>query len=99
MKSIPIRRQTVNMQTGDVTEDRMVDVGLLPPSPSACQVCGKTPAHPLEMPHDAQSLYYQYAFYGEHGRWPTWKDAMTHCTDEMKVLWERELKARGVVIG
>jgi hypothetical protein len=48
------------------------------------------------MPHNQQSMYYQYRFYGIHGRWPTWADAVAHCDDEMKAGWERELGARGM---
>jgi hypothetical protein len=54
------------------------------------------PAHPPKDPHDANSLYYQYAFFGEHGRWPTWKDALAHCPDKVRAVWERELRALGV---
>ena len=44
------------------------------------------------------SLYYQYKFYGENGRWPTWKDAMAHCSGEIQSIWREELMKRGVRI-
>lgn len=66
---------------------------------------GKTPEgtctecavkHDPEQPHNAQSLAFQYKFYNQHGRWPDWRDAMAHCTDEVKEHWRRELSALGV---
>jgi hypothetical protein len=63
---------------------------LLPPCPDACQECAVK--HPPEIPHNQQSLFYQYHFYAEHGRWPTWDDAMAHCSPEIQTLWKAELK-------
>ena len=66
---------------------------------------GKTPEgtcpecatkHLPEHPHNQQSLAYQYKFYDENGRWPTWDDAMKHCTEEMKTRWKEELTKAGV---
>lgn len=54
-----------------------------------CPVCATE--HEPELPHNLQSLAYQYRFYDEHGRWPTWDDAMAHCTDEVKALWMEAL--------
>ena len=59
---------------------------LLPPPKGHCIACGRK--HARDEPHDAQSMHYQYWFYGKHGRWPTWKDAVFHCDDETKErLW------------
>ncbi len=69
---------------------------LMPPPPGKCQECATE--HAPELPHNQQSLFYQYKFYNDHGRWPTWEDAMAHCTDEMKEFWKRELRERGVDI-
>lgn len=66
-------------------------------SKGQCPECGT--AHPAEMPHNQQSLAYQYDFYGKHGRWPTWEDAMAHCTATMRSAWTRELLKCGVEIG
>lgn len=72
------------------------------------RVHGKTPegtcpdcavAHPADLPHNQQSLHWQYRFREKHGRWPTWHDAMRHCTAEMKDCWLRELSAAGVDAG
>lgn len=83
---------------GNVVEEKQNSMMLLGPPPDKCQVCASD--HPHDQPHNAQSLYYQYAFYSERGRWPTWTDAMAHCTDEVKAEWRARLievyKERGV---
>lgn len=67
---------------------------LLPPRADRCQTCaGK---HKAAAPHNAQSLYYQVAFEMEHGRAPTWGDAMAHCSDECRAVWTAELVRLGV---
>lgn len=63
---------------------------LLPPKVGTCPICATN--HEPEMPHNAQSIYYQYRFYGIRGRWPTWADAIAHCAGPMKEHWRRELK-------
>lgn len=65
---------------------------LLPPSADTCPVCAVQ--HPPEQPHNAQSLYYQYRFYGLRGRWPTWADAIAHCMPAVRARWEAELRKR-----
>ncbi|PNU02495.1 hypothetical protein [Novosphingobium guangzhouense] len=67
---------------------------VLPPHPDKCQVCASD--HEPELPHNAQSIYYQMTFNMEHGRGPTWLDAMEHCTEEMRALWRDALMERGV---
>lgn len=69
---------------------------LLPPAREACQVCAQNPPHPPEYPHNRDSLYYQYFFYAEDGRWPTWTDALAHCDDETKKVWFEGLRALDV---
>jgi hypothetical protein len=59
-----------------------------------CQECGGN--HRPEEPHNKDSLRYQYAFYQKHDRWPTWWDAMEHCTPELREQWVEELKKHGV---
>jgi len=94
MKTIPVKTETVDVRTGEVVKRETIQFGLVPPSdPNVCQTCATD--HPSEQPHNAQSLHYQYAFYGEHGRWPTWRDAVAHCTDDVRVGWERELRKLG----
>lgn len=63
---------------------------LLPAPPGTCPTCATK--HEQHLPHNAQSLFYQYRFYSQRGRWPTWKDALEHCSDETKAFWEAELR-------
>lgn len=67
---------------------------LLPPAPGVCQECAVD--HDPSLPHNKHSLFYQYKFYNDHGRWPTWEDAMAHCTDEVKDYWKKALAEHGV---
>lgn len=66
---------------------------LLPPPPGVCPICARD--HSPDNPHDAQTLYYQYRFYGIRGRWPTWADAIAHCTPEMQAEWKQKLIKAG----
>lgn len=70
---------------------------LFPAKPGTCPECAAT--HGPELPHNQQSLFYQYNFYNEHGRWPTWEDAMAHCDEQMKATWREELTKAGVKLG
>lgn len=67
---------------------------LLPPKPGACPECAAM--HTPEFPHNRDSLYYQMKFRQKHGRFPTWNDAMAHCSAEMKAVWKNELANHGV---
>ena len=67
---------------------------VLPPAPDACQVCATK--HDPQFPHNKGSLYYNFIFNDAYGRSPTWSDAMEHCTEEMKQVWIRELRKKGV---
>lgn len=69
---------------------------LLPCAKDVCQECAVD--HPPQHPHNQQSLYFQYKFYGQHGRWPTWADAIAHCSPEMQKFWRDELAKRGVEV-
>lgn len=69
---------------------------LLPPKKGLCQECAT--AHDPTHPHNAQSLFWGVKFKMEHGRDGKWKDAMSHCTEEMKALWTEELARLGVVV-
>ena len=64
--------------------------------PGACPECAVH--HETAQPHNAQSLFYQYKFREAHGRWPTWRDAMSHCTPEVQAAWCAALAERGVVV-
>lgn len=67
---------------------------LLPPPPGTCPICAV--AHDPLTAHNAQSLYYQYRFYGIRGRWPTWADAVAHCAPELRDAWRAKLEEWGV---
>ena len=70
------------------------DVMLLPPKPGTCPECAAE--HDKAMPHNRDSLYYQMRFRQKNGRFPTWGDAMAHCSEIVKGYWRSELAARGV---
>lgn len=62
---------------------------LLPPAPDTCPICAAK--HENTAPHNCQSIYYQYRFFGIRGRWPTWADAIAHCDEETQSQWKAEL--------
>lgn len=64
------------------------------PQSGNCETCATvhTPANP----HNAQSFFYQYKFFDQHGRWPNWLDAMAHCDAETQAIWIRQLEKSGV---
>jgi hypothetical protein len=70
---------------------------LMPPAQHVCQECAVD--HDPRDPHNQQSLFYQYHFYGKHGRWPTWADAIAHCEPEMQEAWRGALAEKGVDVG
>lgn len=71
--------------------------GLMPAAPGTCPECAVD--HQPKYPHNQQSLFYQYKFFNDHGRWPTWEDAMAHCSEKIKAIWREELKNYGIDIG
>lgn len=81
-------------QAGDPRKDATWT--MLPPSPDVCSQCACD--HEPEIPHNQQSLHYQYAFYAEHDRWPTWADAMAHCDEETQRSWRAALRGHGVEV-
>lgn len=60
-------------------------------SMSACPICGYV--HGSDSPHEASSMTYQLRFHREHGRLPTWEDAIAHCSEEDKDLMRNVLNA------
>lgn len=72
----------------------MLMIGHVPEG--TCPECAV--AHDPEQPHNRDSLAYQYKFYDKYGRWPTWADAMAHCTPEIKEFWTHALNERGVEV-
>ncbi len=91
---------TVDAETGEVVEEKHFAMTLLPPGSEVCQECAVD--HPHDQPHNQQSLYYKYAFFAKHDRWPTWTDAMRHCTPEVRAQWRpllvERMKANGMEI-
>lgn len=67
---------------------------MLPPQPYMCQECAYK--HDPEAPHNAETLYYKVQFHNNYSRWPTWLDAMEHCTDDVKRQWIEALTELGV---
>jgi len=67
---------------------------LLPPSPDACPVCAAV--HAADLPHNPCSLYYQYRFYRDHLRWPTWEDATAHCRADVRKAVLDALAVHGI---
>ncbi len=71
---------------------------VLPPE-SGCSECGRE--HDEGLPHDLQSMVYQYAFRNRTARegderWPTWLDAMAHCTPATRGLWISAMREHGI---
>lgn len=91
MNTIPVKMQTVDCQTGKVTA-----FGILPAPPGTCPDCAVD--HKPDQPHNQQSLFYQYSFYGRCKRWPTWHDAMAHCPPDIRSQWIAELAKKGVEV-
>jgi hypothetical protein len=82
---------SVDLETGEETPIEGAGLQMLPNAPGTCDWCAV--AHDHRMPHNQQSLYYQMKFHAIKGRWPTWTDAMEHCSEEMKREWRRRLIA------
>lgn len=69
---------------------------ILPPGKGLCPECAVK--HDPTQPHDAQSLYYCFKFNLEKSRSPTWADAMSHCSKEVKIAWIEQLTKLGIDI-
>lgn len=95
-KTIPIamKSQTFDMSTGAVVEEGATVAQMMPARAGTCEHCATK--HEPELPHNAQSLFYQMRFHSEHGRYPDWRDAMAHCSDDMRARWTEALMGRGV---
>jgi hypothetical protein len=96
MRRIPVEMTTVSSDGEHTTET--VDFMLLPPNPEAagCPLCGAE--HQPHEPHNRDSLHYNYDFLAQHGRWPTWRDAVAHCDPEVQARWLAALTQKGVNI-
>ena len=90
---IPMKQTKVDTATGASTEGTMTAM-LMPAREGTCETCATK--HEAELPHNAQSLFYQMRFNAENGRYPDWRDAMAHCDAEMRATWTEHLEALGV---
>ncbi len=61
--------------------------------PEVCPECA-TPHEPEE-PHNLVSEFYHLRFRAGAGRWPTWTDAMSHCSPERQAAWRVVLEGMG----
>lgn len=69
-------------------------IRILPPKEGACPLCGEL--HERGEPHNKASLIYQSKFRREHGRCPTWADAMSHCSRTVKKRFCERLARHGI---
>lgn len=69
---------------------------ILPPNPGACKECGDV--HDPRDPHNRDSIIYQHHYHKAHGRYPTWYDAMRHCSPITRAKAIQDLAKRGVVV-
>lgn len=76
-------------------KEQLKDWTLMPPKKGTCSECGVN--HPPEAPHNKDSMFYQYKFAKENGRWPSWDDASAHCTDEVKEILKIILIKQGII--
>lgn len=67
---------------------------LLKTPPGTCEQCAVK--HEEWQAHNQQSLAYQYWFFGKHGRWPKWSDAIAHCAPEVQAQWKTLLAEKGI---
>ena len=64
--------------------DGMDEIRITAPVPGTCPVCATK--HDERDPHEANK------------RFPSWWDAMSHCTDMTKAVWVEKLKKRGIIL-
>ena len=76
--------------------DSMDEIKITAPVPGACPICATK--HDAHDPHDRDSLYYQNQFFKANKRFPSWWDAMSHCTDMTKTVWVDKLKKHGIIL-
>lgn len=74
----------------------MEEIRVCAPVPGTCPECATK--HDERDPHDPNSLYYQNRFFRQHGRLPTWTDAMQHCSPMTQAVWADKLKKCGIVV-
>ncbi len=87
--------QTYDKKTGKLEKEETGTMMMLPAREGTCAECATE--HDESQPHNPQ-IFYQYHFYNRHARWPTWKDAMSHCKDDVKKFWIDALKEKGIFV-
>lgn len=92
---VPVFTTTTDTD-GQVLDTKMTSAILLPAPPGTCPDCARP--HDPALPHDQQSLHWQYRFYGRNLRWPTWTDAMAHCAPETQDAWTQALAEHGIEV-
>ena len=88
-REIPSTMTEIDLVTGEETNKPMA-WKVMPPPAGHCQICGIK--HDTAEPHDAQSIYYRTTFSGMVGRPPTWADAIAHCNEMVRQVWEKALR-------
>src|SRR5471030_595135 len=96
VKKLPVKKQTIDYKNGNAKCEEIAYFKIMPPPPGCCQECGIQ--HDPKLPHNVAQLHYQYTFYARERRWPSWVDAMAHCTDQVRDAWTQELVKHGVDI-
>ncbi|WP_439627423.1 hypothetical protein [Gemmata sp.] len=79
----------VDVNTGEAVPVEGGGFRMPPGPPGTCEWC--CVAHQPDQPHNQQSLPYQMRFHAINKRWPTWTDAMAHCSAEVKAVWRAHL--------
>ena len=74
--------------------DGLEEIRVLPPRPGVCRECAAK--HDPTEPHDRNSLYYENRFRRRYKRFPTWADAMAHCSAATQASWRAKLRKMGV---
>ena len=74
--------------------EKLGEIMVCAPIPGACPTCATE--HDPQDPHNPASLYYQHRFHRKNKRFPTWKDAMAHCSLLTQMVWRERLLAQGV---
>ena len=74
--------------------DMLEETKVCPPGPDKCPICATK--HDPREPHARDSLYYQNRFRRRHKRFPTWADALAHCSSVTKAAWKDKLLKAGV---
>lgn len=76
--------------------DSIEEIKIAAPGPRTCRICAT--AHRPEQPHDRDSLYYQNWFFKRYRHFPSWADAMAHCTEAVQAEFTATLAKRGIAI-